>query len=565
MPQFTRRALLKAGAGATMGATVLSLFPQPLLAHVGGPRPVPVPPIQDPDVKDLAHRAIEASRAAGAAYADVRLTHTWKRSYDGPLPGGSVTDEEGMHVGVRAQVKGHWGFASSPVWRPDEMGRLGREAVHQAKANSLGKTRPSELAPAVPVKDGHWVTPVRIDPFQVSPLEVFDMLYSLEVYGKLACEHLRPLAVGPGYPTCRFWMQDKAFASTEGSYCTQRLYRSGGTYQLGVGKDNLNNFWGTLDILGPAAVGWELYRDQPLREAIGRLVAEIEEDLSLGREPVDVGRYDVVMDSQCVARLLSRTLGRATELDRALGSEANAGGSSYLNDPLGMVGQYQVGADLLTVSGNRSDPGGCATVQWDDEGVTPDEITLVKDGVLTDFPTTRESASLLQPYYAGRRQPVRSHGCARATNAVSAPLIFRPNLVLQPGREALDFEGLVGTLKNGLAMKKIQVWTDFQGLNGIAPNAWSGDGNKWYVVKDGRRVARVDGGMLRLRSPELWKGLVAVGGAGSARRYGIGDDSDYFTNVLDPAKGEPPQPEAEHHSVTAPPAMFKQLAFVSAF
>ena len=119
---ISRRDLLKAGASAAALSGLASL-PRPLLAQLGGAAE-PVPPIQDPRLKALAARAIDAARAAGAAYADVRLTHTRTRGFRGsPQPPG---DSESIVVGARALVDGYWGFASGPVWSPDEMARLGR-------------------------------------------------------------------------------------------------------------------------------------------------------------------------------------------------------------------------------------------------------------------------------------------------------------------------------------------------------------------------------------------------------------------------------------------------------
>src|SRR6188472_4304898 len=83
MPRLTRREVLQVGAqAATLALLPRSLGVRPLLADLGGAGPVPVPPITDPDVKALALRAVEASRAAGATYADVRLTHTYLGSAD---------------------------------------------------------------------------------------------------------------------------------------------------------------------------------------------------------------------------------------------------------------------------------------------------------------------------------------------------------------------------------------------------------------------------------------------------------------------------------------------------
>jgi TldD protein len=526
---ITRRDLLKAGASAA----TLAAIPRPLLARIRA-RPESLPPIQDPHLKDLALRAVEAARAAGATYADVRLTHTRERN----LSPSSVSDAERIGVGVRALLNGYWGFSSGPVWSADEMARLSREAVHQARTNALGKPRVVDLAPAPRVTDGHWVMPVKLDPFEVSPFEIMDMLASLQTYAE------RRGARGGG--PCTLLGQEKAFASTDGSYCTQVLYQTSG--QIGFQRrEDHRTASRSLQLLTPAGVGWELFRDQPLREEIRRLIEEMKEDLSLPVKPVEVGRYDTVMDAMGVARLLDGTLGRATELDRALGYEANAGGTSYLNDPFAMVGTYQAGAPLMTVTANRSQPGGAATVKWDDEGVAPDEFTLVKDGMLTDFQTTRESAGWMRESYAKRSTPVRSHGCANAPSGIEPALQHTPNITVASGRETHDFDSLVAGLSTGIAIRDLDPDMDFQSLNGLG----RGRDNFFYEVKKGKRVALLSNAGVLFRAPELWKGVLTLGGAASARRFGMAAN-----------KGEPAQ--TSYHSVTTVPALFRQLTVIDA-
>jgi TldD protein len=528
----TRRAFLKTGATAATLAAVASA-PRPLLAQLGRRSPEPVPPPDDPRLKELATRAIEAARSAGAVYADARLTHVCQRE----LTIGTIMESELLTVGVRALVSGYWGFASGPVWSPDEMARLGREACHQAKANTLGKVRTVDLAPVTLVSDGHWMTPVKIDPFEVSPFEVNDFLRSLEIFVE---QSLRNSIRGN---SCQFYKQNKVFASTAGSYFSQRTYRTAGTFVMQVVTDDRKkDDQAMLDCLSPAGVGWEMYRDQPLREKLRQLSEEVKADLALPMKPVDVGRYDTILDAASVINLLSGTLGAATELDRALGYEANAGGTSYINDPFGMIGTYQMGAPSLTVTGNRSEPGGAATVKWDDEGVAPDEFTLVKDGVLVDFQTTRESAGWLKDYYGKTGKPFRSHGCAAAPSAINAPLQHSSNITLVPGRDALDFDALISGVTKGIAVKGATLDMDFQHSSGLGLG-------RTFEIKNGKRVAMINSAGLLFRATELWKGLLAVGGSASLRRFGL------LTT-----KGEP---EQEHYaSVTAPPALFKQVTLI---
>jgi TldD protein len=309
---------------------------------------------------------------------------------------------------------------------------------------------------------------------------------------------------------------------------------------------------GEFDLLclSPAGLGWELYtadriprvRDHSLREEIRRQIAELKEDLLLPVKPVEVGRYDTVFDAYTMASLADGTLGRATELDRALGYEAYAGGTSYLDDPFGMVGTYQAGAPSLTLTAERSEPGAVATVKWDDEGVEPDTFHLVKDGVLADFQTTRESSGWMKDTYTKAGRPVRSHGCAGAPSAMEAPLQQAPNLTLAPGHEAHDFDALVRGLATGIAIKTAGIDMDFQHSSGL------GRGSV-FEVKHGKRVARIVSAGFLFRATELWKALQTVGGDASLRRYGM------LT-----AKGEPA--EYCYHSVTAAPAVVKDLTVI---
>ena len=531
MLSITRRELLKVG----FGAAAMVAMPRPVLACFGR-GPESVPPIRDPRIKELAFRAVEAAKAAGASYVDVRLMHKRIRTFSfANLT--NTADAEELTVGVRALVDGYWGFAGSPVWSPEEMARLGREAVQHAKVNALGLARAVELAPRPIVTDAHWETPVEIDPFEVSPFEIVDYQKGLEYFAA------RNPRFSLKHELTRFELREEAFACSDGSYLTQRLFSSEGLCTLTYTPEAGVQVEWPLEGLSRASVGWELYKRQPMRDRIEQLMEEMREHCKLPVKPVEVGRYAVVCDAESVARLVDATLGAATELDRALGYEANADGTSYLNNPLAMMGAFEVAGPMLTLTANRSEPGGAATVRWDAEGVEPDEFTIVKEGILTDFQTTRESAGWLAECYRRRGQPVRSHGCAVAESGNHAPLQRRPNLVIFPGTESLDFDDLVGGLEDGIAVKGLDVEIDFQGLSGL------GVGQRVYEIKGGRPVARIVGAGFLFRAPELWKSIAALGGPESVRRYGLAT-----------RKGQPAQ--VAYHSVTAPPAVFEQFTVI---
>ena len=115
---------------------------------------------------------------------------------------------------------------------------------------------------------------------------------------------------------------------------------------------------------------------------------------------------------------------------------------------------------------------------------------------------------------------------------------------LAPGPEAADFDSFIAKMGKGIVIKRVTVDMDSQALNGYVLG-------RAFNVSLGKRVARLNGAAVLFRSPELWKGLFALGGEASERRFG-----------LSAKKGQPTQTMA--HSVTAPPAIFSQLTLVIA-
>lgn len=521
--EFLRRAGALALSGALMPRSLIAAPTRAAAPHGAG---APVRGMADPHA--LAAAAVDAARQAGAGYADARATIRRSRAIFPDRLG----EVEIFGLGVRALVNGYWGFASSPLWTLDEAARLGRESVAQARANALGKDRPVELG-TIAAASGSWASPFQTDPFGIATSEIRDWLNG---YAGYASELDMRLTISASATR-----DERTFASSDGSACSQTL-----TYvATGAIAEHKDRGWPVGGV--SAQGGWELAMAVPWTESIRRAKAGILEDLKLPIKPVEVGRFHLLADAASVAGLVAKTFGYATELDRALGYEANAGGTSYLNDPLAMLGSYKAGAPLLTLTAERSRPGSLATVKWDDEGVTPEPFTLVKDGVLTDYQTTRESAAWLAPWYAKRGVPVRSHGCAAAPTALDVTTQHTPNLTLHPAATEAGYEDLLAGISDGIAVRALRVSMDWQRSSGFA----SAPGLTMYQVKRGKRVAMLTGAGILFRSSELWRGLVALGGPKSV--VAAGGQSE---------KGEPSQTTG--YSVHAPPAVFKDVTIIDA-
>ncbi len=523
---YNRRDILK--SAATVAALGAAGRPVSAMLHRPGEALLP---ITDPRIKAMCDASMSAATSAGATYADVRVTHTFTKRI-GSLP----AEQESMTLGVRVLVDGYWGFAASPVWSTDEAVRLSRAAARCAKANTLGKPRTLEIASAKPFVNGHWVTPIRDDAFEINRDEIDDFLGGIRQFiGRLP-------GVDPMNLSATFVRQRKAFASSEGQFCTQILYRTEGNVSFRVRDGNQQQMMSSLDTLSPASAGFEYLRDQPIRDQIRKLVEEVRADLALPAKPLDVGRYNVVLDANSVASLISQTIGTATELDRALGFEANAGGTSYITDPLEMIGSLKVGAPNISISANRSEALGAATVKWDDEGVEPQRFELVKDGILTDMQTNREGGAWLKDYYAMHKRPVISNGCANSPDAMYAPMTHSANLQLQAGSDAATYESLIAAQEKGISFKRCLAEMDFQQITGLCSG-------RAFELKDGKRIARLNAAGIIFRTPELWNSIVALGGVDSSRQYG-----------QQGGKGQPFQPS--YHSVTAVPVTAKELTVI---
>jgi TldD protein len=337
-----------------------------------------------------------------------------------------------------------------------------------------------------------------------------------------------------------FSRQQKVFASTDGSTWSQTTYLSGGAFSVTYHDDyvqQLGQGGAGADFLSPAGKGWEHISESGLIDEIPRLLDEAEQSRHV--IPVEVNRYDTVFSAQAMASLLDNTLGAATELDRAMGYEANADGTSYLNEPLEMLGTYSIGNSAINVTGNRSLVGGCATVKWDDESFVPDDFTLVKDGVLVDFQTTREQADWLAPYYKKINHPVKSHGCAGSESALTITMQHAPNLQLMPAATDTSFDALVADVKKGVAVMSVYVSMDQQQLNGIGYPSLR-------KIVDGKLGPYIMGAGIQFRGPQMWKNLAAVGGAKETRWFG-----------LNRGKGQPWQNTT--HSVGAVPARINNV------
>jgi TldD protein len=530
-----RRDFVLQGAAVAAGAAAGSA----LLPRMLGAQPPREGWLQDPATRELAMRAIDAARSAGATYADVRIARNRQQSLN--TRERQITqfnDSDTFGFGVRVLAGGAWGFAASREVNPDEVTRVAREAVAQARANAAGSRRPVELAPPERHPDAKWTSPFQVDPFNVPIEEKVDLLL------RANAEALKVQGARFVTSSMFFLKAEKTFASTDGSYIEQTLYRSWPVVNVtAVGTGDFQTRQST-DV-APRGLGYEYVRDAKLVETAGRWAEEAVAKLTA--KPVEPGRYDLVLLPSHLWLTIHESIAHPTELDRIMGYEANYAGTSFISPPSDYLGKFRYGPDFMNVQGERSSPGGLSSIGYDDEGVKPDEFLIVKNGIINDLQTTREQAPMLADWYRAQGRPVRSHGNSYAQSWADVQFQRMPNVNLLPNEQRdVSVDELVADIKDGILI-------DGDGSFSIDQQRYNAQfgGQVYKEIKDGKITGLLKDVAYQMRTPEFWNSMDGLGGR-----------STYFAggSFFD-GKGQPSQVNAVSHGT--PAARFRRVNVIN--
>ncbi len=382
-------------------------------------------------MESLLNAALDTSKAWGVDFAEVRWgDYRIQRLnvMDQILVG--MEDEQKSGLGVRVFHRGGWGFASGHVKTEDDAAKLANKAIQIACSSSqLRKSIPA-LTSLSPVT-ATWQTPMSRDPFDVSIKEKTELLTAITAETKQYPEIKRSSAY------MYFKKFTKMYANTIGSRIDQTQVWTNVDYSVtAVGKDRFSSrsFQGM-----PRAMGYELVESTSLIAEAKRVAAEAVAQLTA--PVIDQDCADLILLPSHTRLVIHETIGHATELDRVLGWEADFAGTSFATPEKRHCLQY--GSPIFNVTADRTQTFGLATVGYDDEGVETQEWHLIRDGVLVDYATTRDTAPLIGDD--------RSHGCAFADNWSSIPILRMANVNIDPGpSDAPSLEQLIADTKDGI-------------------------------------------------------------------------------------------------------------------
>ncbi|MFQ5664285.1 MAG: TldD/PmbA family protein [Terriglobia bacterium] len=491
------------------------------------------PAAPDPVYRPLMDVALETARKLGASYADMRICRYHVQDISlrtqpdlrtgkvSNVP--QVSESERFGFGVRVLADGAWGFAASPRVEKDEVARVARDAVAVAQTNAALQRQPVRLAP-VKAAEALWRTPFKKDPFRISVREKLDFLQAVNDEASAVPKVFRVNSF------LRLRSEHKFFASSDGSYIEQYIQQIAPGYQATAVDRKTRTRRDRRYELPPVSGGYEYVEQAHMIENARRIGEECVEHLTA--PPLTSGKKDLVLLPSHLFLTIHESIGHSTELDRALGYEANFAGTSFLTPD--KLGRYRVGSDIVNLLGDRTVRGGLATCGYDDDGVETLRFDIIRNGIFVGYQTIRDQA-----YLIGDNQ---SHACSYADSYDSFPFQRMPNVWLEPSPKPMSPEELISGIDAGVLIEGRGSYSiDQQRYN------FQFGGDAFWEIKGGKRAGMISRVAYQSRTDEFWQACDAIADARFWQNFG----------TLYDGKGQPGQVNAVSHGCS--PARFRQI------
>ena len=479
--------------------------------------------MSSPTWDEFADLALKRVMASGAEYGDIRIQDSQTEQIEGEDRRiASIRDIRDIGFGIRVLYHGAWGFAASSILSLEEVPRVADLAVEIAKGSASVALEKVRLAPE-PVHHDRVVSPYRIDPFTV-PLEKKTglLLTTMETLHRQS---------GVARSSASLWAcrDRKLFVSTEGTHVEFDLLAGQGECMataLYEGRFASRSF-NTPHL----RQGYELIEDADLQREASRVAAQAVEKVKA--PVVDAGRYDLVLDPEHLSLTIHESCGHPSELDRALGYEANYAGTSFLTTE--KLGTFRYGSRHVNLVADNTEPETLAATGYDDDGVSCQQWDVIRDGIFVGYCTNREVAPKIGA--------TRSRGSNRADGWGSVPIVRIANIGLEPGSATV--EQLIADVKRG-------IYIEGHGSYSIDQRRYNFQfgGDAFWLIESGRRTHMVRDVIYHGITPEFWNSCDGVADRSARRRYGF----------ITCGKGQPGQSGWMTHAAST--ARFRQVQVI---
>lgn len=468
--------------------------------------------------------AMNAAESLGAEYADIRVQKTTDEVIFLQNLSLKNTSNSVIHgYGIRFFKDGSWGFAHSNVFSDEAVLETVKRAAEIAELSAkVNRHKKLRLAP----ERGYiakYETPVQKDPARVLLKEKIELM--LEVN--------RTMLSFEGIRRAMFYLvmhrDEKLFGSTLGSRLEQNTQWITPVMSATAVHDGDSQSRSFND--GGRATGWEWIESLNLIEK-SKQVAE-EALIKVKADPLGPEqRRTLILDPNHLGLTMHESVGHPTELDRVLGWEADFAGISFATPE--KLKNYRYGSEIVNFMGDNTLCEGLATAGFDDDGVPGQKWFIIKDGILNEYGSTRDTAMEIGLEH--------SRGCNRATYYYDQPINRIPNLYLLPGKEELTPAELIADTEDG-------VYIQGQGSFSIDQHRvnFQFGGDFFWEIKNGKLHRPLKKVLYKSNNPEFWNSCDAICDERFWRPFG----------VINCGKGQPSQTARMTHGAST--ARFRNI------
>ncbi|MGB3974935.1 MAG: TldD/PmbA family protein [bacterium] len=363
-------------------------------------------------MKSFLQQAITGSKAD---FIEVRLEDTSKTgiSYSGKdLKKAQCTRDYGGYI--RVLIDGSWGFVSFND--PDALTELVRAAEERALAAGPGTTK---LAKVKPVED---VIPLKMDP-DSDPREV-SLEEKVGLFRRISSAILEssPTIISSGVN----YIEEHRriyYCNSEGTALDMQGFWGAGGLSA-IGKHN-NVVQSVYSGFGTRKSWKDITQAESAVDDVSRDVMDL-----VRAEPVEGGRYTVILDPRLSGVFIHEAFGHLSEADN-------------VTDNPGLFNQMRLGTrfgqDHFSVIDAGCLPDERGSYKYDDEGVISTMTYLIKDGLLAGRLHTRDTAAAMGEAPTGN---------ARTINYRFSPICRMSNTFIAPGPHT--FDQMLEGVKDGL-------------------------------------------------------------------------------------------------------------------
>ncbi|MBK9933722.1 MAG: TldD/PmbA family protein [Cytophagaceae bacterium] len=483
--------------------------------------------------KRLADAALNAAKAKGASYTDVRIgryLNQYVVTREDKVQ--NIVNTESYGVGVRVIADGCWGFAAVVDAKSEtDTAKAAEEAVAIAKANAKLLKNPVVLAPQKGYGEVSWKAPISRNAFEVPIQEKVDLLLGVNDAA---------MKNGANYVNSFLFMvnEQKYFASSDGSYIDQDVHRIWPVFNVTCIDPKSGKFETRQSLSAPMGMGYEYLSIDPSDKITGIttrynkgydmledvIAASHQTKEKLSAKSVEAGKYDLVLDPSHLWLTIHESVGHPLELDRVLGYEANFAGTSFATLDKWQSKNFQYGSKEVTLFADKLQEGSLGAVGWDDEGVKTKRWDLVKDGTLVNYQAIRDQVHILGE--------TESHGCCYADNWTNVQFQRMPNVSLAPGMSPLSVDEMIKNVEKGIYIIGDGSFSiDQQRYN------FQFGGQLFYEIKEGKIAGMLKDVAYQSNTQEFWNSCSK-----------ICDEKDFrLGGSFFDGKGQPQQVSAVSH------------------